>query len=170
MEDMAVDGFADFARTRGSRLRRLAYLQLGDWHEAEDVTQTALAKIYAAWSRVSAADDPDAYATRVLVNACRSHHRRHRLRLALGPEPRHGVVGDGAAVRAQRDELVAALRRLPPGQRAVIALRFWEDLTEQATAAHLGISVGTVKSQTARALKALRQHGFTEEGAHERAN
>jgi RNA polymerase sigma-70 factor (sigma-E family) len=154
-EPAAAEQFAAFVSGRGPALQRTAYLLTGDWELAEDLLQTALAKSYVAWGRIRH-KDPEGYVRRVLVNTHASWwHRKWRgeapteqLPEAAQPEP-WAAVDDRVAV-------AAALRRLPPRQRAVIVLRFHEDLTEQAVAHTLGISIGTVKSQTAKALAKLR--------------
>jgi RNA polymerase sigma-70 factor (sigma-E family) len=146
--------FADFYRARGSALRRTAYVVVGDWHLAEDLTQQAMAKVYARWRRVHA-ETRGAYARRAVVNECLSHLRRHR------PEVSTANVPD-ASYDPQPDppstDLGAALAALPARQRAIVALRFLDDLSVREVAAVLGIAEGTVKSQTARALGTLRVH------------
>lgn len=150
---MRADGFSDFVRARGTALHRTAYLLTGDWALAEDLLQTALAKVYLRWDRI---DDHDGYLRRVLVTTYASWWRR-RWR---GELP-HDVLPDVAAhdrwadVDA-RNALHEALGRLPRRMRAVIVMRYHEDMTEAAVAEALGVSVGTVKSQTAKALAKLR--------------
>jgi RNA polymerase sigma-70 factor (sigma-E family) len=150
---MRADGFSDFVRARGTALHRTAYLLTGDWALAEDLLQTALAKVYLRWDRI---DDHDGYLRRVLVTTYASWWRR-RWR---GELP-HDVLPDveahdrWAEVDA-RTALHEALGRLPRRMRAVIVMRFHEDMTEAAVAEALGVSVGTVKSQTAKALAKLR--------------
>jgi RNA polymerase sigma-70 factor (sigma-E family) len=146
--------FADFYRARGSSLRRTAYVVVGDWYLAEDLTQQAMAKVYARWRRVRT-ETRAAYARRAVVNECLSHLRRRR------PEVSTANVPD-AAYDPQPDppstDLGAALALLPARQRAIVALRFLEDLSVREVAEILGIAEGTVKSQTARALGTLRAH------------
>lgn len=158
MDGPAVADFAEFAHSRWPRLVRLAYGITGSRDAAEDLAQTALASAYASWGRVRRADDPDAYINRIVVNAHRSSFRRRRVPehlTAMPPDP--GVTApDPAAEHDERAPLVAALAALPRRQREVIVLRFWLDLTEAQAAATLGCSVGTVKSQAARALAKLR--------------
>jgi RNA polymerase sigma-70 factor (sigma-E family) len=157
VDDAASARFAVFAASRGPRLRRLAFMLVGDWVEAQDLTQTALTRVFLAWGRVESADDPDAYARRVLINAARSGRRRRRVTHVLTSRPPDRPVADPNELGPDRERVRRALLGLPPRQRAVIALRFFEDLTEPATAAVLGVSVGTVKSQTAKALATLRR-------------
>jgi RNA polymerase sigma-70 factor (sigma-E family) len=153
------EGFREYVVARQSALLRAAYLLSGDRHTAEDLVQTSLTKVWLRWSHVSQAGNVDAYVHRVLVNAYISSTRRRwwgerpsgdQLPDRAGPEPYSGWT--------ERDVLLGAIRQLPPRQRAVITLRFFLDQTEATTAETLGCSVGTVKSQTARALGKLREH------------
>ena len=137
------------------RLRRLAYSLCGDWHAADDVVQTALAKLYVAWPRVQRASDPDAYVRRTVARTTIDESRRPWRR------ERSGLDGldrghDSADVAAGAD-LVAALQRLPEMQRKTVVLRHWLGLSVAETATDLGISEGTVKSHTSRALSALHE-------------
>lgn len=155
--------FAAFVQGRGPALQRTAYLLTGDWALAEDLLQTALAKSYLAWGRIRH-DDPEGYVRKVLANTHASWWRRKW----RGESPTASLPDqtsyDGTAELDDHLSLAAALRRLPPRQRAVIVLRFHEDLTETATAAALGCSVGTVKSQTAKALATLRRDPSLSQG------
>ncbi|GAA1950764.1 SigE family RNA polymerase sigma factor [Catenulispora subtropica] len=154
--------FARLVAARSHALRRTAYLMCGDWHQAEDLVQVSFIKLHAAWSRVRRRDDLDAYLRRILLRACIDEKRRawwRREQPASGALP--DSVGepqapDPADTLSHRGALVAALRALPAGQRAVLVLRFWEDQSVEETARLLGCSPGTVKSQTARGLTALR--------------
>jgi RNA polymerase sigma-70 factor (sigma-E family) len=131
----------------------------GDRHTAEDLVQTSLAKAWSKWARVSRAGNVDAYVHRILVNTfVASTRRRWWGELPSSDRLPEQVHHDEHPDWAQRDALLAAVRRLAPRQRAVIALRFLLDQTEYATAEVLGCSVGTVKSQTSRALARLREH------------
>jgi RNA polymerase sigma-70 factor (sigma-E family) len=148
--------FAEYFDARVMTMRRTAYLLCGDWHRAEDLVQTALTKIYLAWPRISRSDTIDAYARQVLVRSAIDDSRRgfHKRETALREVPESpelpGNVEDTV-------DLHNALAELPPGQRAAVVLRYWEDLSLDATAELLGCSAGTVKSQTARGLATLRQ-------------
>jgi RNA polymerase sigma-70 factor (sigma-E family) len=155
--DAAADAeFREFMAARWPGLVRLGYGLTGERQAAEDLAQTALARAYASWPRVRRADDPDAYVRRILVNANRTRFRARRVTEQLtGTLPEPGLAGPSAA-REDRAALIAALQALPPGQRAVIVLRYWLDLTEPQAAAALGCSVGNVKSQAARGLAKLR--------------
>ena len=124
-----------------------------DWHVAEDVTQQALAKLYVAWPRVRT-ETRMAYARRAVVNECLSHLRRRRRR----PEtPTEAVPELAASDPVETPDLGCALAALPDRQRAVVALRFLDDLSVAEVGRMLGISDGTVKSQTSRALETLRR-------------
>lgn len=172
--------FRTFMTARWPSLVRTAFLLTGDRYHAEDLAQTALEKAALHWSRVRDADEPDAYMRRILVNTHLSRFRRRRVAEVFSSEPLepsvHGADGFGgslsedAATRvAQRDEVLTALLSLPRRQRAVVVMRYWEDLTESQTAALLGCSIGTVRSQTYRALQKLRVSPLLAESAAERA-
>jgi RNA polymerase sigma-70 factor (sigma-E family) len=156
--------FTEFMNGRWPALVRLGYGLTGDQGLAEDLAQTALAKAYASWPRVRRAGNPDAYVRRIMVNANHSRFRKHRVTEHLTgtlPEPGPGSDGPG---RDDRPALVSALMRLPAGQRAVVVLRYWMDMTETEVAATLGCSVGNVKSQASRALAKLRISADLTEG------
>lgn len=150
------EAFAAYVGERRAQLYRTAYLLCGDAHRAEDVVQNALAKLYAAWPRASRADSVDAYARRVVVTSHLDDTRRPWRR----ERPADDAVLDRAAPEAlspeDSDALWTALRGLAPGQRRVVVLRHYWGLSVDETAADLGISPGTVKSQTADALSRLR--------------
>ncbi|MFC4786651.1 SigE family RNA polymerase sigma factor [Nocardioides sp. MAHUQ-72] len=150
--DQREQEFTEFFSVHGPGLRRTAYLVVRDWHLAEDLTQQGMAKLYAVWSRTRPATRT-AYARKVVVNECLSHLRRRRpesptdqLPDRPGEEPTTGL------------DLGAALAVLPARQRAIVALRFLDDLPVAEVAELLGVAEGTVKSQTARALGTLRTH------------
>ncbi|WP_407342257.1 SigE family RNA polymerase sigma factor [Pengzhenrongella phosphoraccumulans] len=149
------EGFAAFMASHQGDLLRTAWLLCGDAHRAEELTQQALVRTYAAWPRASGGD-PLAYARRVLVNLRVDTWRRRRREVLTPPErmPDSGVPADGRA--DDRDQLVRALATLTTRQRRVIVLRHLLDLPESEVAAELGITVGTVKSTASRALAALR--------------
>jgi RNA polymerase sigma-70 factor (sigma-E family) len=153
-----VEGeFREFVAARSTALQRTAYLLVGDWALAEDLTQTALIKTLLAWRRIGGIAAPEAYARRVLVRtATRWWRRRWRGEYPTSAPP-EGVTADGTGDLVERDRVWELVRALPARQRAVLVLRFYEDLTEAETARLLDISVGTVKSQTARALGRLRE-------------
>ncbi|WP_432903031.1 SigE family RNA polymerase sigma factor [Micromonospora matsumotoense] len=155
--DPLEDEFRDFVAARSSALLRTAYLLAGDWATAEDLLQTALTKTYLAWRRLGGIEAVEPYARRVLVNTSTSWWRRrwHGERPTEVLPERAGV--DEIAQQLDRDALWRHLRALPARQRAVLVLRYYEDLSEAQTAALLEISPGTVKSQTSRALATLRR-------------
>lgn len=156
MAGSARADFAEFAHSRWAGLVRLGYGLTGDRGLAEDLAQATLASAYASWPRVRRADDPDAYARRILLNTFRGGFRKRRVAEELGASPPDLVVADPSGAHADHASVIAAVATLPPRQREVILLRFWLDLTEVQAAATLGCSVGNVKSQTARALAKLR--------------
>ncbi|HEY2670406.1 MAG TPA: SigE family RNA polymerase sigma factor [Rugosimonospora sp.] len=149
--------FRAFVTERSSALLRTAYLLAGDWATAEDLLQISLTKTYLAWRRLGEIESVESYTRRVLVNTATSWWRRrwHGERptevLPDRPEP------DRIDERIERDRLWRHVSTLPARQRAVLVLRFYEDLSEAETARLLDISTGTVKSQCARALAALRK-------------
>lgn len=147
--------FTAYVRERRAHLYRAAYLLCGDEHRAEDIVQLTLSKVYAAWRKVRKADSVDAYVRRVLVNSHLDEGRRPWRRERAGEVvDRPAPIGLGAE---ELDELWAALRSLPVGQRRVVVLRHYWGLSVEETAADLGISPGTVKSQTSAALANLRR-------------
>ena len=150
------EDFSAFAVSRWPGLVRLAFGLTGDRWAAEDIAQVTLARAYVAWRRVRRADDPDAYLRRILVNASNRRFRRRRVAEQSGDPPETAVEGPADLV-GERVALLAALRQLPPRQRAVVVLRYWEDLTDAQIAAALGCSPGTVRSQLSRALAKLRE-------------
>ena len=145
-----------FVAARWTRLLRTAYLLVQDWQAAEDLTQAALVKAWLAWPRLDG--DPEAYVRKIIVTThvswWRRRGRRQEITTSQLPE-RPGPGSDMDAVD-DRDAVWRALGRLPAGQRAVVVLRFFEDMTEAQVASLLGCSTGTVKSQTSRALAKLR--------------
>ena len=149
-----AEEFVEFAEAVSPRLRRTAFLLCGDWHTAEDLVQTALVKVFVSWRKIRRQDAVHAYATRTLLNTYLAHKRLKRTGEVLTgrlPEP---VVQ--APAPEERIMLLDALAALPPRGRAVVVLRYWEDLSVEQTAAVLGCSPGNVKSQAARALSRLR--------------
>ena len=147
--------FAEFVALRGQALQRTAFLLTNDWALAEDLVQTALARAYPRWNRIQS-DDPEAYLRRVLVNTWSSWWRR-RWRGEVPTETLpESAAPDAYASADRKDALRAALARLPKRQRAIVVLRYHEDLSETQVADALGISAGTVKSQASRALAKLR--------------
>lgn len=144
--------FEEYVRARTPALLRVAYLLVGNPHDAEDLVQSALERAAGNWHRL---DDPEAYLRRILYTQSVSRWRRRSARL---PETLTATPPERAAETDHDTRLVlaSALRRLTPKQRAVLVLRFYEDRTETEAALLLGISTGTVKSQTRHALRRLR--------------
>ena len=143
--------FTEFYAGSATALRRTAYVVVRDWHVAEDLTQQAFAKLYVAWPRVRV-DTRMAYARRAVVNECLSHLRRRRPETPVAEPPETAVTSYDDV-----PDLGSALAALPDRQRAIVALRFLDDLSVAEVGRLLGITDGTVKSQTARALETLRR-------------
>jgi RNA polymerase sigma-70 factor (sigma-E family) len=146
--------FTEYVAQRRTQLRRIAYLLCGDVHKAEDLVQTALMKLYVAWNRVQRDGNVDAYVRRILVNSGIDESRRPWRREESGLDGLDPAAAEGIGVD-DRQALVQALTKLSPGQRQVVVLRHFLGLTVDETAADLGCTVGTVKSQNARALAKL---------------
>jgi len=171
--DETASSFEQFVATRWAALFRTAYLLTGHRVDAEDVLQTTLVKAFASWAKVAKAQSAEAYVRRMLVNDFISsrrsswHRRRADVQQIEVPVPGHG---EGVVDRLSLWEQV---RTLPPRQRAVIVLRYYEDLTERQIADTLGCSPGNVKSQASDALRSLRvglgTEAVTEGGVDERA-
>ncbi|MEU5722898.1 SigE family RNA polymerase sigma factor [Micromonospora sp. NPDC047738] len=155
--DPLEEEFREFVAARSGALLRTAYLLTGDWATAEDLLQTALTKTYLAWKRLGGIEAIEPYARRVMVNTSTSWWRRrwHGERPTEVLPERAGA--DEIEQQLDRDALWRHLQALPARQRAVLVLRFYEDMSEAQTAALLEISPGTVKSQTSRALNTLRR-------------
>jgi len=148
--------FAAYFASRSGAMRGTAYLLCGDWHRAEDLVQSAFVKLYRAWNRVAAHEKLDAYTRRVLVRTFLDENRRgffHRERPAAEHTDRPAAPAGGVE---DRMVLLRALAEVPPRQRAALVLRFWEDQSIDDTAKAMGCSAGTVKSQVARGLAAMR--------------
>ncbi|MET7614678.1 SigE family RNA polymerase sigma factor [Streptomyces seoulensis] len=153
--------FASYVRARHPALLRTARSLTANPSDAEDLLQTALAKTYVAWERIEDHRALDGYVRRALLNTRTSQWRRRRVdEFACDelpePEPRPGA-DDPAERQALRDAMWRAIMRLPARQRAMVVLRYYEDLSEAQTAEQLGVSVGTVKSAVSRALGKLRE-------------
>jgi RNA polymerase sigma-70 factor (sigma-E family) len=160
------ESFEQFVEGSSSRLLTLAMLLTGHKRaDAEDLLQTVLERAYRRWRQICRAGDPAPYVRRMLVNAAvdrgRLLRRRPEQSLAIqdsagAPGPAQTAASDQAAAIADKDLLWRALAQLPVGQRAVLVLRYYEDLSEAQTAAVLGCSVGSVKTQASRALSKMR--------------
>jgi RNA polymerase sigma-70 factor (sigma-E family) len=147
--------FSEFMAARWAPLYRTAYLLTGDAHEAEELLQAALARTCVRWGSIREKGAADAYVRRAMVHQMASRWRRPHREFATDELPDRGH-GGGLDVRADHLALWDEIRRLPPRMRATLVLRYVEDLTEAATARELGVSIGSVKSQTHNALKRLR--------------
>jgi RNA polymerase sigma-70 factor (sigma-E family) len=154
--------FREFATQQAAPMRRCAYLFCGDWHLAEDLMQTTLVKIYRSWPKVVARDSLGAYARTVLLRTWLDEKRRPWRRSEVGhadvPDRSDGSrePDEEAVLSWQRNLVHDALLKVPPRQRAVLVLRYFEDLSVAQTAAVMGCTEGTVKSQAARGLDNLR--------------
>lgn len=160
--------FRAFVTARWPRLLGTAYLLTGHHHDAEDLVQTALARAFSRWERVTRADNADAYVWRIMINLHRDRARRADVREWLtGWLPDRPGGSDSGDRVATRSTVVDALARLPSRQRAVVVLRYLEDLSEGEVATLMGTGVGTVRSQAGRALARLRQDGALREAVAE---
>lgn len=157
MNQTVEDDFRAWVSVNRDRLRRTAYLLSGDWFLADDLVQEALTRAFGVWSRITSRGEPDAYVRKIVVNLYLDHRRRPARR-----EDPHDLLPDGdgptdfAADAGERDRMLSALATIPPGQRTVLVLRYWEDLSIDQAAHLLGRSSGHVKSQSSRGLAALR--------------
>jgi RNA polymerase sigma-70 factor (sigma-E family) len=150
------DDFAEFVHATGRRIHFAAVMLCGDHHLAEDLTQTTYAKVYVRWSQVARMDSPLAYTHTVLTRTFLSHRRLRRS--SERPVEQLPERADETPDHVLRLDLVAALRRLPPRDRAVLVLRYWEDLSVERTAELLGIRPDACRRRAARALARLRAH------------
>lgn len=155
MKKVEEDGFADFVRAVSPRLLTSAWMLSGDPHVAEELVQESLARVYTHWRRARA-DNPAAYARRVMVNLHTDRWRKRRREVLTDAVPETDPSpGPGRRVDLALD-LVSALQALPRRERECVVLRHYLDLSEKDAAATLGVSTGTVKSSTSRGLAALR--------------
>jgi RNA polymerase sigma-70 factor (sigma-E family) len=149
--------FDVFVATRSRALWRSAWLLTGDEQKAEDLLQTALVKVWRRWSTIARDGSVEGYARRALVTTYTDWWRRRWTgEVPTDVLPERGSAASTTDLADTRRDLLHALAALTRGQRAVVVLRYFEELTEAETADALGCSVGTVKSQTSRAMKALR--------------
>lgn len=147
--------FTEFVTARQTHLRRVAYAICGDWHRADDLLQTALVKLYAAWPRVRRNGREEAYVRQIIVRANIDEHRRPWRREQPGLDGHDRETREPLAVE-ERSALFDALQDLPPMQRRTVVLRHWLGLSVQETAAELHVSQGTVKSHSSRGLERLQ--------------
>ena len=148
--------FTQFALARRTHLRRIAFAVCGDWHQADDLLQISLAKLYVAWPRIERDGREEAYCRRIIVRTHLDERRRPWRRELPGLEGFDAAAPSGLPVE-ERSALVDALQALPPMQRRVVVLRHWLGLSVAETAAELGIVQGTVKSHSSRGLAALQE-------------
>jgi RNA polymerase sigma-70 factor (sigma-E family) len=150
----SAEEFAEFAAAASPRLRRMAFLLCGDWHSAEDLVQTTLAKMFVSWRKIRRREAEHAYASRTLVNTYLADKRLKRNQEILTSNvPEREIQLPSPETRIV---VLEALATLPPRSRAVVVLRYWADLSVDQVATMLGCSPGNVKSQSARALSKLR--------------
>ena len=150
----SAEEFVEFATAASPRLRRMAFLLCGDWHTAEDLVQTTLAKVFVSWRKIRRREAEHAYANRTLVNTYLADKRLKRSEEILTSKlPEREIQSPAPETRIV---VLNALATLPPKSRAVVVLRYWADLSVDQVADILGCSTGNVKSQSARALDKLR--------------
>lgn len=150
--------FEEFAARHGPTMRRFAAVMTGDHASGDDIVQEVLLRTHARWRRISALDRPEFYVRRMIVNEFLSARRRlwRLVPGGMGTDVDDRVTPDHAASLADRDALVAEIRRLPRQQRAVVALRYFEGLSDQEIAELLGVTPVTVRGYVGRALATLR--------------
>jgi RNA polymerase sigma-70 factor (sigma-E family) len=146
------DDFSEYFVSRGAKLRRMAYMLCGDWHEAEDLVQATFVRLYRRW-RSLREETLDAYAYRTLVNVFLTGRKRSQREQVAADIPESAAQ---EAISGVRVDLARALAELPPQQRAAVVLRHLTDMSVAEVADMMGVAEGTVKSQTARGVQALR--------------
>lgn len=157
------DGFSEFVLARSPALLRAAWLLTGNRATAEDLVQASLVRTWSRWDRLERVEAAEPYVRRVMVTLYATWWRRRwRAEVPTGTLPEPSTVDDHADAVGLREAVRLALDRLPRRQRAVVVLRFFSDLSVAETAAALGCSTGTVKSQTSKALATLRGSGLLE--------
>ncbi len=171
MDAELEDEFRRFVQTRWDSLVRTAFLLTGDRGRAEDLVQQVLVKVHRRWGHIARVESPYAYTRAALANESASWWRRRRVAETLGELPIHADRDptDAYAAVDTRDEVARAVLELPPRMRAVVVLRYFEDLSEADTAQALAMSVGSVKSQASRGLERLRSVLRETNGAGERS-
>ncbi len=153
MRDDQTEAFEQLCRDEYPRLVRTAHLITGDLEESLDIAQEALARAYERWPTMSRIEWPGAWLNRVVVNLALSWRRRRRVRERAGAQPPER----NSAPETPDPDLIAALKALPPAQRAAVVLRFYADLSVEETARALGKRPGTVRALTSQAVAKLRQ-------------
>ncbi|HZO69691.1 MAG: SigE family RNA polymerase sigma factor [Kribbellaceae bacterium] len=152
MRDADREAFDEFVRARLPQLLRFGHALTGSPHAGADLVQDALERTMLAWSRIDSKDDPEGYVRRIMVNRNVSIWRRYRRERLVDEVPERQLPD-----RTRDDSLWEAIKLLPTKQRAIIVLRYYEDLSEAQIAATMGCSAGTVKSQASRAMAKLRE-------------
>jgi RNA polymerase sigma-70 factor, ECF subfamily len=147
--------YTAFVAARHAALFRTAYLITGEYHQAEDLLQAALTKAFVSWSKVSSAQNPEAYVRRIIVNQSVSWRRRRSSGEVPTAEIERGMTSGPEGRVTESDETWRALATLPRQQRAVLVLRYYEDMSEAEIAEALGIARGTVKAHASKALRTL---------------
>jgi RNA polymerase sigma-70 factor (sigma-E family) len=154
MRDSSRDSdFLEFVRARSLALRRTAYLLCGDWSAGDDLVQESLAKVYVAWPRIAASQAVESYTRTTMLRTYLNEKRKWRREVHYGDVPEHPTDDQDTALTVT---LSALLRELPAKQRAVLVLRFYQDLSVPQIAEELDIPQGTVKSQLSRGLSTMR--------------
>ena len=148
--------FEDYLRFYADALLRHATIVAADPQQAQDIVQTVLERAYRRWDRIGALDHPDAYLRRMVINEFISLRRRMARVLLTAAVPEPDRTPDHADQHAERSALVERIRGLPSRQRAAVALRYWDGLTDVQIAAELGCTVGSVRGYISRGLRALR--------------
>ena len=158
MTDQSPPDFAAFAASRSAPLFRSAYLLTADHDSAEELLQETLVRVCGRWRRVAAADSPEAYAHRIMINLANDRWRRWRRTAPLADLTTEPNPADQYQHADTRDQLIRALRTLPMGMRTTVVLRYFHDMTDSQIAATMGISPSTARSQVTRGLARLRDH------------
>jgi RNA polymerase sigma-70 factor (sigma-E family) len=159
--------YSAFVAARQVHLRRIAYAICGDWHQADDLLQTALVKLYVAWPRLHQDGREEAYTRQIIVRANIDASRRPWRRERPGLDGHDPVARSGLPTE-ERSALFDAVQELPTMQRKVVVLRHWLGLSVEETAAELGIATGTVKSHSSRGIEKLKVALEPVDGAGER--
>jgi RNA polymerase sigma-70 factor (sigma-E family) len=151
---MRDEEFVEFAHAHAASLRRTAYLMCRDWHLAQDLTQTTFAKLFVAWRRLAWLDNPEGYARKTLLRAFLDHKRRRGSQEVVLETVPDSALDSSPDLRLT---LLDALARLAPRDRAIVVLRYWEDLSIDSVADAVGVSTSVVKTQSMRSLARLRE-------------
>jgi RNA polymerase sigma-70 factor (sigma-E family) len=156
LERTHAASFESYVASRGPALTRFAYLMVRDHHLAQDLVQEGLAHLHRHWARVSDFDDPDAYVRRIMLNQLLSWRRRRSWSERVTADVRDAPSGSDPTSGVERDAMWDLLGKLAPQQRAVLVLRFYEDLDDDAIAHLLKCAPATVRSHASKAIARLR--------------